>query len=110
MVVETTALTNAYRGRTAVDGLDLALPAGVVAGFVGPNGGGTSTTLRMLLGPFEHIVQNAWADAGRWFPGLLREALAAGGTSVTTVERSLLVGGAVVAAAAYDLHRRDVLA
>ena len=50
LVVETTALTKAYRGRTVVDGLDLHLPAGVVAGFVGPNGAGKSTTLRMLLG------------------------------------------------------------
>jgi ABC-2 type transport system ATP-binding protein len=50
LVVETTALTKAYRGRTVVDGLDLALPTGVVAGFVGPNGAGKSTTLRMLLG------------------------------------------------------------
>ena len=50
LVVQTTSLTKAYRGRTVVDGLDLALPAGVVAGFVGPNGAGKSTTLRMLLG------------------------------------------------------------
>src|SRR3712207_2883375 len=50
LVVETTSLHKAYRGRTVVDGLDLALPAGVVAGFVGPNGAGKSTTLRMLLG------------------------------------------------------------
>ena len=50
LVVQTTSLTKAYRGRTVVDGLDLALPSGVVAGFVGPNGAGKSTTLRMLLG------------------------------------------------------------
>ncbi len=49
-VVETTSLTKAYRGRTVVAGLDLAVPAGVVCGFVGPNGAGKSTTLRMLLG------------------------------------------------------------
>jgi len=50
LVVTTSALTKAYRGRTVVDRLDLSLPAGVVAGFVGPNGAGKSTTLRMLLG------------------------------------------------------------
>ncbi len=33
-----------------VDGLDLAVPAGVVCGFVGPNGAGKTTTIRMLLG------------------------------------------------------------
>ena len=34
----------------AVDGLDLAVPQGVVYGFLGPNGAGKSTTIRLLLG------------------------------------------------------------
>ncbi len=34
----------------AVDGLDLAVPTGVVSGFLGPNGAGKTTTLRMVLG------------------------------------------------------------
>jgi lipooligosaccharide transport system ATP-binding protein len=33
---------------TAVDGLDLAVPAGVCFGLLGPNGAGKSTTMRML--------------------------------------------------------------
>jgi ABC-2 type transport system ATP-binding protein len=43
-------LTKRYGDRTAVDGLDLELPTGVVAGFVGPNGAGKTTTMAMLLG------------------------------------------------------------
>jgi ABC-2 type transport system ATP-binding protein len=43
-------LTKRYGSRTAVDGLDLELPRGVVAGFVGPNGSGKTTTMSMLLG------------------------------------------------------------
>jgi ABC-2 type transport system ATP-binding protein len=43
-------LTKRYGERTVVDGLDLALPHGVVAGFVGPNGAGKTTTMAMLLG------------------------------------------------------------
>jgi ABC-2 type transport system permease protein len=27
-------------------------------------------------GPIEHLIQNAWSGAGRWFPGLLLEAFA----------------------------------
>ncbi|MGH8792973.1 MAG: ABC transporter ATP-binding protein, partial [Stackebrandtia sp.] len=35
---------------TAVDGLDLDVPYGSVYGFLGPNGSGKTTTIRMLLG------------------------------------------------------------
>jgi ABC-2 type transport system ATP-binding protein len=34
----------------ALDGLDLAVPRGAVAGLLGPNGSGKSTTIRLLLG------------------------------------------------------------
>jgi len=36
--------------RAAVDGLDLVVPRGSVFGFLGPNGSGKTTTIRMLLG------------------------------------------------------------
>jgi ABC-2 type transport system ATP-binding protein len=54
-VIETAGLRKVYRttrGRTvvAVEGLDLAVPAGGVHGFLGPNGSGKTTTIRMLLG------------------------------------------------------------
>jgi ABC-2 type transport system ATP-binding protein len=48
--LSTTGLTKRYGDRIAVDGLDLELPTGVVAGFVGPNGAGKTTTMAMLLG------------------------------------------------------------
>ncbi|MFD0823585.1 ABC transporter ATP-binding protein, partial [Micromonospora zhanjiangensis] len=48
--VRTTGLTKRYGEITAVDALDLAVPAGQVYGFLGPNGAGKTTTLRMLLG------------------------------------------------------------
>ncbi len=54
-VIETSGLRKVYRTRlgrrvVAVDGLDLAVPAGGVHGFLGPNGSGKTTTIRMLLG------------------------------------------------------------
>ena len=53
-VVETAGLRKEYavrRGtRVAVAGLDLAVEAGGVHGFLGPNGSGKTTTIRMLLG------------------------------------------------------------
>jgi ABC-2 type transport system ATP-binding protein len=54
-VIETSGLRKVYRSRrgrrvVAVDGLDLTVPAGGVHGFLGPNGSGKTTTIRMLLG------------------------------------------------------------
>jgi ABC-2 type transport system ATP-binding protein len=49
--VRTRGLTKRFRGgQLAVDGLDLEVPAGSVFGFLGPNGSGKTTTIRMLLG------------------------------------------------------------
>lgn len=53
-VVQTRGLTKRYRGgQLAVDGLDLDVPRGSVFGFLGPNGSGKTTTIRMLLGLIE---------------------------------------------------------
>jgi ABC-2 type transport system ATP-binding protein len=43
-------LTKRYGQRLAVNGLDFELPTGIVAGFVGPNGSGKTTTIQLLLG------------------------------------------------------------
>ncbi len=44
-------LTKRFRGgQLAVDNIDLAVPKGAVYGFLGPNGSGKTTTIRMLLG------------------------------------------------------------
>lgn len=49
-LIQTTALTKRYSGPTVVDSLDLVVPEGSVYGFLGPNGSGKTTTIRMLLG------------------------------------------------------------
>ncbi len=49
--VRTSGLTKRFRsGQVAVDGIDLDVPVGAVYGFLGPNGSGKTTTIRMLLG------------------------------------------------------------
>ncbi|WP_430647172.1 ABC transporter ATP-binding protein [Agromyces sp. GXS1127] len=50
LAIRTTGLTKRFRAQTAVDGIDLAVPRGSVFGFLGPNGSGKTTTIRMLLG------------------------------------------------------------
>ena len=47
-----------YRGKTALDGLDLRVPRGAVYAFLGDNGAGKTTTMRILTGL-------APADSGR---------------------------------------------
>lgn len=48
--VEITGLTKTFGRVAALDGLDLTVAPGDVAGFLGPNGAGKSTTIRILLG------------------------------------------------------------
>ncbi len=49
--------------------------------------------------PVEHIINLAWNGASHWFPGLLLDAVAAGGTTLVSYERALLLGVAYGAAA-----------
>jgi ABC-2 type transport system ATP-binding protein len=48
--VEISGLTKRFGRSTALDGLNLTVAPGDVAGFLGPNGAGKSTTIRILLG------------------------------------------------------------
>jgi len=50
LAIETHALSKTFGRQTAVDELELAVPRGSVFGFLGPNGSGKTTTIRMLLG------------------------------------------------------------
>ena len=49
-VVQTSALTKAFGSLIAVDHLDLSVKAGEIFGFLGPNGSGKTTTVRILCG------------------------------------------------------------
>lgn len=49
-IIQTERLGYAYGGRQVLHGIDLRVPAGSVFGFLGPNGSGKTTTIRLLLG------------------------------------------------------------
>ena len=55
--IELRNVHKAFGSITAVDGLDLDVPAGICLGLLGPNGAGKSTTMRLLTG-------QAIADSG----------------------------------------------
>ena len=48
--IETQGMTRAFGGVNAVENLDLTIPKGTIYGFLGPNGCGKSTSIRMLTG------------------------------------------------------------
>jgi len=48
--ISITGLSKSFGGAKALDGLDLTVTAGEVHGFLGPNGSGKTTTIRVLLG------------------------------------------------------------
>ena len=50
VAIATSGLTKRFGSQTAVDAVDLTVPRGAVYGFLGPNGSGKTTTIRMLLG------------------------------------------------------------
>ncbi len=50
LAIASSGLTKRFGRQVAVDGIDLAVPRGAVYGFLGPNGSGKTTTIRMLLG------------------------------------------------------------
>lgn len=65
--VETTGLAKSFAGVPAVDGIDLAVPTGSTYGFLGPNGSGKTTTIRVLLGLLRPSA-GTWTLLGRPMP------------------------------------------
>ena len=71
-VIEVRQLTKRFGAVTAVDRLSFQVKAGTVTGFLGPNGSGKTSTLRMLVGLVRpdsgqaRIWGNRYADLGVW--------------------------------------------
>jgi ABC-2 type transport system ATP-binding protein len=70
--VEVRGLTKTFGSVNALRGLDLTVPAGGVTGFLGPNGSGKTTTIRILLGLLRAdggqatvLGGDPWSDAVR---------------------------------------------
>jgi ABC-type multidrug transport system ATPase subunit len=86
LAISSSGLTKRFRGgQVAVDHVDLGVPLGSIYGFLGPNGSGKTTTIRMLLGL-------AFPTAGT--AALLGTPMPAGSTRVLPRVGSLVDGPA----------------
>jgi len=75
IAIETRGLTRRFGKVTAVENLNLRVPAGALFGLIGPNGAGKTTTLRMLAGLLEptsgeielngQMTNHAWREMRR---------------------------------------------
>jgi ABC-2 type transport system ATP-binding protein len=72
--VVTRGLTKRFRHQVAVDDVDLDVPPGAIYGFLGPNGSGKTTTIRMLLGLIRPTAGSVQL-LGHAVPGDSRDAL-----------------------------------
>jgi ABC-type multidrug transport system ATPase subunit len=99
--VFTRGLTRRFGKHVAVDHIDLEVPTGAVYGFLGPNGSGKTTTIRMLLGLLR-------ADAGEI--ELLGRSMPGGVAQVLPRVGALIEGPAFhpYLSGAQNLRRLDV--
>ena len=51
--IDVQGLSKVFGGRTVVDNIDIRVRRGEICGFLGPNGSGKTTTIRMLCGLLE---------------------------------------------------------
>lgn len=49
-IIDIKNLTKSFNGKLVVDGVNLSVPQGKIYGFLGPNGSGKTTTLRLICG------------------------------------------------------------
>ena len=100
LAVETHGLTKRFGRQLAVDDLDLAVPRGSVFGFLGPNGSGKTTTIRVLLG-LAAATSGDVQVLGRRMPGDLAQVLPRVGALVEGPASYPFLSGAA------NLHRLD---
>ena len=76
--IETQNLTKCYDGRPVVHALNLNVPTGCVYGFLGRNGAGKSTTIKMLAGltPPDAGVAKLLGEDARQLPDATRARIA----------------------------------
>ena len=62
-ILETVALTKAFGGLTAVDGVDFSIPSRSIVSIIGPNGAGKTTFFNMLTGLYRPTTGRIFFDS-----------------------------------------------
>jgi ABC-2 type transport system ATP-binding protein len=75
LIIQTRGLTKRFGSRTAVADVDLTVPAGCAFGFLGHNGAGKTTVIRLLTGLTQPDAGTIWVG-GRPLAGHHEEVLA----------------------------------
>ena len=70
-MIRTESLTKRYGSFTAVDRINLNIPAGEIYGFLGPNGAGKTSTILMLLGIIKPTEGEIFLFDDKYSPGRL---------------------------------------
>lgn len=100
LAIRTGGLTKKFGHQAAVNGIDLAVPRGAVFGFLGPNGSGKTTTIRVMLG-LAAATSGEVSVLGQDMPRHLREVLPRVGALVEGPAFYPYLSGAA------NLHRLD---
>lgn len=72
LIITTKDLTKTYGRKSVVDKLNLAVPRGSICGFLGANGAGKSTTIKLLLG----LVQPSGGDGTVFGKSITKDSVA----------------------------------
>ncbi|MEV0810166.1 ATP-binding cassette domain-containing protein [Micromonospora sp. NPDC050200] len=107
--LEAHGLTKRFRGITALNGVDLAIPRGQILGLLGPNGAGKTTLIRVLatlLRPDSGTAHVAGYDVTRQ-PGQVRRRIALSGQHTSVDEELDGRANLVMVGRLLDLTRRD---
>ncbi|WP_207943626.1 ATP-binding cassette domain-containing protein [Actinomadura sp. KC345] len=108
-IVVAEALRKRYGGTPALDGLDLAVPAGTVCGVLGPNGAGKTTAVRILATLADADsghARIAGHDVAR-DPGRVRALIGLAGQHAAVDEKLTGRGNLRMFGRLYHLSRRD---
>jgi ABC-2 type transport system ATP-binding protein len=100
LAIEARGLSKRFGHQLAVDSIDLAVPRGSVFGFLGPNGSGKTTTIRMMLG-LAGVSGGTISVLGLEMPGQLQRVLPRVGALVEGPAFYPFLSGAA------NLHRFD---